>query len=95
MSARLVGTLHFDMQASLNVYIGFWQQFTLKMTSETISEHGFFPGVILPTPLVLYACHASKDRHASMVVKCTFSHQDPDLAQILLALALSTKPFRQ
>ena len=24
-SVRLVGTLHFDMQASLNVYIGFWK----------------------------------------------------------------------
>ena len=52
MSARLVGTLHFDMQASLNVYIGFWKQFTLKMTS----EHEFFPGGMLPNPLVLCMC---------------------------------------
>ena len=43
MSARLVGTLNFDIQAFLNAYIGFWQQFTLKMTSEAISEHKFFP----------------------------------------------------
>ena len=97
MSAVLVGTLHFDIQASLNVYIGFWQQFALKMTSETISEHEFFSQEsFFQTPLCcVCASHASTDRHASMVVKCTFSHQDPDLAQILLALALSTKPFRQ
>ena len=79
MSAMLVGTLHFDMQASLNVYIGFWQQFTLKMTSEAISEHEFFPrrhasnppGVVY-VPLML--------PHTGMVAKLTFSHQDTDLA---------------